>query len=312
MSPLSPAVSVVIPTYQRAKVLPRSIGSVLAQTWEDFELLVVDDGSSDRTPELLASLEDRRIRTFRQPNRGVAAARNRGVEEARGRLVTFLDSDDEALPNWLEACVAAAEDPGVGIVTGGARVVDAGTQRTQIWLPLPRGPFLGNQTIRYAPPGTLAVRRELFLAVGGYAEALRYAENSELVFRLVPACLERGLGVAVVDRPLVVYHRDPTAWRSSEAAFASIRQAAEYILEHHGERLRTIYPAGYANYRGVAAINAARLGDLPAARRHLISALGVEPKRLGTWFRLALTLVPPLAATFWRRHRGPSTPESHL
>ena len=96
----NPLVSVIIPTYNRAWVLKEAIDSVLAQEFKDFELIVVDDGSTDNTGEILDSYEQD-ILVVRQSNKGVSAARNRGIIEAAGRLVAFLDSDDLWLPRKL-------------------------------------------------------------------------------------------------------------------------------------------------------------------------------------------------------------------
>ena len=96
-------ITVVLPVFNRAQVLPRAIESVLAQTFPDFELIVVDDGSRDGTRELLARQSDRRVRVITVGrNRGACAARNRGIEEARGELLCSLDSDDIYLPDKLE------------------------------------------------------------------------------------------------------------------------------------------------------------------------------------------------------------------
>ena len=95
-----PLVSVIIPTYNRGWVLREAIDSVLAQYFKDFELIVVDDGSTDNTGEILYSY-DQDLIVLRQSNRGVSAARNRGIALARGRLIAFLDSDDLWLPRKL-------------------------------------------------------------------------------------------------------------------------------------------------------------------------------------------------------------------
>src|SRR5438132_3254976 len=95
-----PAVSVIVPTFQRREYVVRAVGSVLAQTYEDFELIVVDDGSTDGTGEALAGL-DGRLRYLWQENRGTGAARNTGLRLARGEIVAFLDSDNRWLPHHL-------------------------------------------------------------------------------------------------------------------------------------------------------------------------------------------------------------------
>ena len=106
MAGASPFFSVVVPTYNRRSMLERALRSVWAQTCDDYELIVVDDGSTDGTAEFLATLGSD-VRTVRQENQGPSAARNAGVALARGTYVVFLDSDDELLPDAL-ACYARA------------------------------------------------------------------------------------------------------------------------------------------------------------------------------------------------------------
>src|ERR1700677_5167969 len=102
-----PEVTVVIPTHDRAETIMRAVGSVLSQTHSDFELLVIDDGSNDTTPALMAQVADPRLRLLQHThNRGAAAARNTGIEAACGRFVAFLDSDDEWSPLKLELQLA--------------------------------------------------------------------------------------------------------------------------------------------------------------------------------------------------------------
>src|SRR5687768_15137573 len=105
-----PLVSVVLPTYNRAKTLERSIQSVLNQTFTDFELIIVDDGSTDESESILAKFSQlANVVLVARPRRGCAAARNQGIRLARGRYMAFQDSDDEWRPNKLAKAVAALE-----------------------------------------------------------------------------------------------------------------------------------------------------------------------------------------------------------
>lgn len=126
----TPCVTIVMPTYNRAALLPRTIDAVLAQTLVDFELLVVDDGSSDDTPQVLARHygDEPRLRYLRKPNGGVSSARNLGLSEARGEFIAFLDSDDLWQPWKLQMQVAALRalaSQGVGMLWTNLDVVDA-------------------------------------------------------------------------------------------------------------------------------------------------------------------------------------------
>ena len=111
-------VSIVMATYDRASTLQRAIDSVLAQTDPDWELIIVDDGSTDETPEITSTLDDPRIRVYRHfPNRGQTAAKNVGFDKIRGEWFTILDSDDEMVPDALEAMLECAERTGATAIT---------------------------------------------------------------------------------------------------------------------------------------------------------------------------------------------------
>lgn len=103
----SGVISVVVPAYNAERHIARSLSSVLSQTYQEFEVIVVDDGSRDQTAAIVESFSDPRIQLIQQPNKGVSAARNRGVEVARGGWVAFIDSDDEWEPTFLERVVDA-------------------------------------------------------------------------------------------------------------------------------------------------------------------------------------------------------------
>ena len=103
MTTVAPVFSIVIPTYNRAKVIGGALEFVAAQTFQSFEVIIIDDGSTDYLLAAIESFADPRIHCFRQANAGGAAARNRGIDEARGEFIAFLDSDDRFLPGHLEA-----------------------------------------------------------------------------------------------------------------------------------------------------------------------------------------------------------------
>ena len=115
---MTPQISVLIPVYNAEKYLPQCLQSLAEQTYTDFEIIAVEDGSTDGSPEVLQSfaVRDKRLRIVRQKNAGVASARNRLLKEARGKYLAFVDADDWVKPNYLEKLYAAAETEGADIV----------------------------------------------------------------------------------------------------------------------------------------------------------------------------------------------------
>lgn len=127
-------ISIVLPTYNRATTLPRAVASVLRQSLTDWELIIVDDGSTDTTQQVLGDITDPRIRVCRHPaNRGVSAAKNTGLDHIRGDWFTILDSDDEMVPDALAVMTEVAQSTGATAVT--CNCVDSSTgQMTGIGL----------------------------------------------------------------------------------------------------------------------------------------------------------------------------------
>ena len=121
----TPAVSVVIPLYQTERYIAETLRSVLAQTFDDFEVIVVDDGSRDRGPEIATGFRDPRVRLIRQANRGLAGARNTGIREAHGRVIALLDADDRWHREKLARHMAVLDArPEVGLTYSASRLVD--------------------------------------------------------------------------------------------------------------------------------------------------------------------------------------------
>jgi glycosyltransferase involved in cell wall biosynthesis len=181
--PSPPAVSVIVPTYQRREMVGRAIASALAQTFTDFELIVVDDGSTDGTESAVQNL-DQRIRYVRQENRGVSAARNTGIRLARGPIVALLDSDDCWLPRHLEIVTALlARYPNAVLCSTSPRVEVGGRQPIEQAELIDALPTLFVENI-VGVPASVAVRRDALLAVDGYDERLLVMEGWDLWLRL--------------------------------------------------------------------------------------------------------------------------------
>jgi glycosyltransferase involved in cell wall biosynthesis len=185
---MRPLVTVVIPCYNQAPFLSEAIESVLSQSYPNFEVVVVDDGSTDNTSQVASRYAEAGVRLIRQENRGPSAARNRSLDEARGKYVVFLDSDDRLLPEALEVGVRELEShPECAFVFGRLRVV--GTEGSYVGAPLPPyirtdyyGALLRDNYI--GTPGVAMFRRSVFDSVGGFDTSLHAAEDYDLYLRV--------------------------------------------------------------------------------------------------------------------------------
>jgi glycosyltransferase involved in cell wall biosynthesis len=198
-------VSVIIPTFNRGDVLSRAIGSVLGQTYGDFELIVVDDGSTDHTKDLITSLTGT-IRYIIQSHKGVSAARNRGILESTGKLVAFLDSDDEWREDKLEKQVKLFESRDQHFICHsdelwlrhGKIVIQKEIHRKQ------GGHFFERALERcLISPSAVIMTRSLLNETGYFDESLPAAEDYDLWLRITAYN-----SVKFVDEPLVIKHGD--------------------------------------------------------------------------------------------------------
>jgi glycosyltransferase involved in cell wall biosynthesis len=295
-----PTISVIIPTYQRAHVIGEALSSVLRQTHQNFELIVVDDGSTDETAQVVSGFDDARIRFVPISHGGRSRARNEGAKRARGDAIVFLDSDDQAEPNWLEELVLALDGPPPVVCCGARHTTMFGEpgNRERTLMPARLGTVYANR-IGLFLAGTFAVRRDVFEAVGGYDVRLAFAENSELAIRLTQHCEEYALPFGAVYKPSVWIRR----WRGFGGTddFRSCLEATELILQRHGRRSGRIRPSSWADYRAIAGVNASRLGHSGRAICHLAAAAAARPDKPVHWARLGLSLIPPVARRFWTR-----------
>lgn len=197
-----PKVSVIIPAYNSAQYVGEAVESALAQTYKDHEIIVVDDGSTDNTKEVLSPYTSR-IKYFFQENRGAPAARNFGISRSRGRYVAFLDADDLWLPDKLEKQVMALEsNPHLAFVSSGTYAVNAQNQIIGVWNKNPQikenfGNLLENNFIYIL---TVVVRRDCLDKVGGFDERLFPSDDYDLWLRLA-----KRYPFGYIDAPLAKY-----------------------------------------------------------------------------------------------------------
>ncbi len=284
-----PAVSVIVPTYNRANLLPRAIKSVLNQTFTNFELIIVDDGSTDNTLEIVRHFNNRRIRCISHDHtKGGSAARNTGINASRSEYVAFLDSDDEWLPAKLNKQLNLYETSSekVGLVyTWLVHVFDDGRishstsrYKGRIYKELLLKNVVGSAS-------SAIIRRKVLSYVKGFDESLPARQDMDLWLRI-----SEHFDVDVVPEVLVrIYHRH--GCRRISSSKNNLLSARDLFYQKHKDRLLK---------GGVAHLHLCDIGqfyreyfdDTSKLRRYFFEAIRVRPKSCLPYFLLLSTLLP--------------------
>ncbi len=204
-------ISVVVPLYNKERHIEHTIQTVLAQSYTDFELIVIDDGSTDGSATVVEKITDPRVRLIKKKNEGVSATRNLGVREAKNELIAFLDADDEWNVEYLNKISALCEKyPDAAIYATNYQVVERDGQSYSLDYPeidFEEGILLNYfaSAYTYTPLWTSAVciRKEIFLAMGGFPTDIRNGEDLDLWCRIALK-----YPIAYINQPLATYRRD--------------------------------------------------------------------------------------------------------
>ena len=280
---MKPEISIVIPFFNSEKTLVRAISSVLSQSFHDWELILVNDGSVDSSEEVAKSFFfDSRISYLFQKNRGVSAARNLGAERAKGEWLIFLDSDDEldnsSLYNFRMAILSdLSKDCWMG---GIKRVVD-----DQITTLLPKeGEYFSKI------PGTFCLRTTLFEQIDGYDETMRFSENTELFHRLGLVNLKIGIISAIT----LTYFDSPYGGSKNRS---NITGSLSYFLKKHNDSLSNHVKFLFNEILGV---NFLREGEFKQASVHFKEGLRLKPTNIKAWSRLVLSYASSVSKIIYR------------
>jgi glycosyltransferase involved in cell wall biosynthesis len=254
-----PKVDVIIPTYNRAEFLRSAIASVLNQTYRNFDIIVVDDASQDHSAEVVRSFEDTRIRYMRHElNKGEAAARNTGVMSSGADLVTFLDDDDEWLPDKLRKQVALLEksDEVVGVVYVGYMAIDRTTGKiVERKVPEKEGDIHYSMTIEnvIGGPSNVLLKRACFEKVGLFDEKIHYGLDYDMWIRVSKEFHFQYIGDALVK----YFHHEMQVSRNLE------------IVANGWEALLTKWHHFFAQNRKAYGRHYINLGQLHSDRKDL-------------------------------------------
>jgi glycosyltransferase involved in cell wall biosynthesis len=226
---MSPRVSVLMPVFNGGGYLAAAIESIRAQTFEDFELVIIDDGSTDGSAETIAAsaARDRRIRAYRKDNSGISDTLNRGIAEARGDWIARLDADDIMLPHRLERQMAfVTTNPKIVAAGSYYDIIDEHGTRCATLRPLPRSldelqRFLAaREPLAFTHP-TMIYRRDIAAALGGYRREYEPCEDTELFARMIATS-----GIILIQPEILTLYR-------VHAGAISRRQAAQMFLKRH-------------------------------------------------------------------------------
>lgn len=308
----APVVSVVIPAHNDAQFLRDALDSALAQTFDDYEVVVVDDGSTDETPQILAEYAERHpacIRAIRQDQSGASAARNRGIRASRGEFVAFLDADDMWLPSKIEKQVAAfRSDPSLGLVTTchegytDSEVVTWGHNKRDY---LFADENLARAIVIHSNLGTptVMVPRAVLDDVGLFDEDLAIAEDDNLWIRITARYPAR-----LVDEVLVRCRLRPGSLSTDgDQLFRDVMQSLDRLMDGDPvirERIRDGVPIRKSRILWDRGYDEFARGDNAAARRSFLEAIRHQPSNGRAWAYLAVALLPAGLVRQLRRLRG--------
>lgn len=287
----------IVPCYNAETTLQRAVNSVVAQTYRDFAIYAVDDGSTDRTPALLSAFTDR-LSFVRQKHRGPAAARNRAILMSDSRFIAFLDADDEWLPLKLERQISLLKrDPSLGLVASFCAIKSCATGQTSTFAPADI-PFSGNlfrQLARrcFVFTPTIVVRRHCLEEVGMFNESLAVSEDFNLWLRIAARWK-----IALFPEVLAIVHKRQDSLSGTVASDDRLRNGVA-ALEH----VRSSYSKlSFADTSALHKAIAERMyfhgsfllssGAKSAARRRLASVLRYQPTHWKALAKLALSLLP--------------------
>ncbi len=284
----APLVSVVLPTYNRGHCIERSARSVLAQSYDNLELIIVDDGSTDNTAAVVQSIRDDRLRYIPlKKNAGVSNARNRGVEAARGELIAFQDSDDEWRVMKLAKQVAAIQiNEAISLVVCGNLVInDYASSYLGVDSEEDIVPF--DQMVLARCPGASCwlLRKAVFLQEKGFDISMNCFEDWELALRM-----SAHSSVVMVNEPLVMMTRSPGSLFRTEGTYAPNMTK---LLNAHAARLQTL-PGVWSRYCNLVAQGELQSGNTRAGREWIRKALRARPLGVRSWVNLLMSAAGPV------------------
>lgn len=281
-------VSVIIPTHRRPEFLRRAIESVLGQTYEDFELLVVDDASSDHTTDVVKSFSDTRVQYWcNDTNRGGAATRNRGISLAQAAYLAFLDDDDEWLPQKLEMQVALLEscpEKVGGVYSGCERIASASGKSLGVMHPTKRGDLSYELLLSNPLAGTsgILLKKACFEKAGLFDERLPSYQDYDLWIRI-----SKHFHFEYVDKVLYKYYvHDRKIWANPQV----LNIGLDLMIDKHCTNDLAVRKNFSAQYL-LLGVMYCHKGDMVRGRKACWKALKLYPFEIRNYYNLMLSFL---------------------
>lgn len=270
----NPDISVIITTYNRANFIDRAIKSVLNQIYQDFEIIIVDDGSTDNTEEIIKGYKDKRIIYIKhKKNQGISAARNTRIKKSRGEYIAFLDSDDEWVPEKLskQVKILQNESTEVGVVYSNLCYIDEnGKDMNKLLNPKREGyiykDLLGENCV--GPPSTLLIRKECFNQVGLFDSQQDAHEDWDMWIRIA-----KSYKFALIKIPLVKYRLHSN--QISKNLEVKIIMAKRILVKYTDE-LKKRYSLHSKHYFSIGN-KFCHIGKTKEGQRYLLKAISLYP-----------------------------------
>lgn len=289
-------ISIITPTYNRAHLISRMIENVIKQSFQNWELIIMDDGSSDNTKEVVESYGDTRIKYYSSGNSGAADKRNKGVEVANYNYIIFLDSDDAPKPHWLELLLNKVHGKKNAIASCGWEKINDQKELIQFSPPQNLGPLFNNITLNYLA-GSLLIKKEFFLETGGFDISLPAGHHTDLLLRLIPVFEKNNVKIENISEPLLTIHsHSGNKIRSNNS---SVYHGTMSLLKKHHLKFKN-NRKDHINYLGVAAVSALKMGEIKEGKKLLRKAFIIMPYRKKSLFRVIAVQFPFLRNIIWK------------
>lgn len=280
-----PQISVIIPVYNTEKYVARCLRSILQSTYQDFEIICVDDGSTDKSLQIMREImaEDPRVRIIEQKNAGVSAARNRGLDAASGKWIAFVDSDDWIHPQYFEVLMDGQEKLGADVVMCGNRIVSHVSEfpKTDVenlkWKVLDRKDALSGSIVKRYVWGKLY--RKSNISDIRFSEELTWREDT--TFNVAVFCSNPRICVGTVEEPLYYYYRREESV-SHQLQPEEIKKMAKWYLSY-GENFKEPFTQSTIFMEGLKTALAYRYLSMFSEKKKEIYADSRELMKRGIW-----------------------------